>query len=441
MKKRFPSMRTPRAALTGAVSALVLTTCAPGLATIDPTGVDRGPEQGPLSTESVTVEGDDPAAGAVPTASQVEPPPLPEGAEPPAGPAGTSPSAPVTGADGTVFEPVAVQRPRLRLHGVPPDRDIISEVAGIEGVSFATVVTVGEVAVAAPTGVTAVEVAAVEPGAFRRLTPQVTADAVEVWQRISEGDAAFLHDVGHRLELELGQRLPAAGHTTLRVGALASNGAPPVADAVVSKETGEHLRLEGVRSVFISLVDDSAAQSIAERLQETTGLSVEILEEPATQRAFLSGNAARNAFEPFNYVSFGDGMIQIDSSWVRRNIVRASVPIFGGEVVCHRLLIPQLRGALQEIVDRGLAGLINPSQYGGCWSPRHVLFDPSRSLSMHAWGLAIDFNIPGNEYGASPQMDPRIVEVFDRWGFVWGGRWSTPDGMHFELGALLRNPG
>jgi hypothetical protein len=35
-------------------------------------------------------------------------------------------------------------------------------------------------------------------------------------------------------------------------------------------------------------------------------------------------------------------------------------------------------------------------------------------------------------------MDPRIVEIFDRWGFVWGGRWSTPDGMHFELGALLR---
>lgn len=440
MKKRFASLRTPRAALTGAVAALVLTTCAPGLATIDPTAAPASPEQGPLSTQSVPVEGGEAAAGAVPTASHPEPPPLPEGARPP--PAGPAPGTPAAGANATTaFEPVSVQRPRLRLHGVPPDRDtIIAEVAGVEGVSYATLVTVGEVAVAAPTGVTAVKVAAVDPGAFRRLTPQVTADAVEVWQRISEGDAAFLHDVGHRLELELGQRLPAAGHTTLRVGALASNGAPPVADAVVSNETGEHLRLEGIRSVFISLVDGVSAQTVAQRLQEATGLPVEILEEPATQRAFLAGSAARSAFEPFNYVSFGDGMIQIDSSWVRRNIVRAPVPVFG-EVVCHRLLIPQLRGAMQEIVDRGLTDLINRSQYGGCWSPRHVLFNPGRSLSMHAWGLAIDFNVATNGYGARPQMDPRIVEIFDRWGFVWGGRWSTPDGMHFELGALLQSPG
>ncbi len=57
---------------------------------------------------------------------------------------------------------------------------------------------------------------------------------------------------------------------------------------------------------------------------------------------------------------------------------------------------------------------------------------------MHAWGLAVDFNVRGNEFGNhNPEMDPRIVEIFERWGFVWGGRWSTPDGMHFELGALL----
>jgi hypothetical protein len=37
-------------------------------------------------------------------------------------------------------------------------------------------------------------------------------------------------------------------------------------------------------------------------------------------------------------------------------------------------------------------------------------------------------------------MDARIVEIFDRWGFAWGGRWSRPDGMHFELGALLDSP-
>jgi hypothetical protein len=175
-------------------------------------------------------------------------------------------------------------------------------------------------------------------------------------------------------------------------------------------------------------------------MEQATGLAGEVIPEPRERRAFLTGADAKDAFEPFTYVSLGDGMIDIDSAWVERNIVRADVPVFRGEVVCHRLMIPQLRGALQEIVDRGLDHLIDPSDYGGCWVPRHILFNPNRRLSMHAWGLAIDFNVSTNQYGARPQMDPRIVEIFERWGFVWGGRWSTPDGMHFELGALLDEP-
>jgi hypothetical protein len=30
-------------------------------------------------------------------------------------------------------------------------------------------------------------------------------------------------------------------------------------------------------------------------------------------------------------------------------------------------------------------------------------------------------------------MDPRVVEIFERWGFEWGGRWLVPDPMHFEF--------
>jgi hypothetical protein len=103
-------------------------------------------------------------------------------------------------------------------------------------------------------------------------------------------------------------------------------------------------------------------------------------------------------------------------------------------------MVAQLRGALQEVADRGLAHLIDPGQYGGCWVPRHIDWNPSKALSMHSWGLAVDLNVSTNGLGQPPQMDPRVVEIFDRWGFVWGGRWTRPDGMHFELGAVLDTP-
>jgi hypothetical protein len=28
--------------------------------------------------------------------------------------------------------------------------------------------------------------------------------------------------------------------------------------------------------------------------------------------------------------------------------------------------------------------------------------------------------------------DPVVVDVFERWGFTWGGRWVSRDPVHFE---------
>ena len=44
----------------------------------------------------------------------------------------------------------------------------------------------------------------------------------------------------------------------------------------------------------------------------------------------------------------------------------------------------------------------------------------------------IDVNIRNNAYGGRVSMDPRVVAVFRRWGFAWGGTWARADGMHFE---------
>lgn len=430
-----------RITLLGAVSALVLTTCTPGALVTQGGGLSESLSNAVTDSEPGDVGGDFPQDGSLrPESQKARRASTDEhrSSVPRQGSAGQAESTDEAQLD---WPEIRSAMPQLRIDGVPDDRNLVGELAGVAGVDYAASVRIGEVAVAVgPDDVQAVKFAAVNPERFRHLTPQATADAMEVWKRIVEGDAAFVHDVGNRLELELGERLPAAGTTTVRVGALASNGAPPVADAVVNRETGVELGIDSAKTVFVVGSQNVSPSELAARVREAIDLEVELLDKPEPQRAMLSGAAARGAFEPFNYISLGDGMLQIERGWIARNIVTADVPLFPGTVRCHRLMIPQLRGALQEIQAEGLAQHIRPNEYGGCFTPRHVMFDANRGISMHAWGLAIDFNVSRNGYGEHPQMHPRIVEIFRKWGFNWGGAWSTPDGMHFELGALMDGP-
>ncbi len=65
--------------------------------------------------------------------------------------------------------------------------------------------------------------------------------------------------------------------------------------------------------------------------------------------------------------------------------------------------------------------------------------------SMHSWGAAIDINAAYADYwlwarGASANTIPaEIIEIFERHGFIWGGKWSHYDTMHFEYRPELVN--
>jgi hypothetical protein len=128
-----------------------------------------------------------------------------------------------------------------------------------------------------------------------------------------------------------------------------------------------------------------------------------------------------------------DGFIQ-DPAWQAASLATARVPILG-RVRCNRVLLPALAGAMGELRQRGLARLVDPKAYAGCWNPR--LTRSGSGVSRHAWGAAVDLNIAGNPTGLASAQDPRLVEVMERWGFTWGGRWLVPDPAHFEW---LRRP-
>jgi hypothetical protein len=124
------------------------------------------------------------------------------------------------------------------------------------------------------------------------------------------------------------------------------------------------------------------------------------------------------------------GYLTLDPAWVRRNIDTQRVPLLGS-VTCNVALFPQIRGVVDELVERGLQDAIQ--SFSGCFSARHINRIPSAGLSHHSWGIALDINVQqGNLFGQTPHQDPRLVRVFERWGFVWGGTFIVPDGMHFE---------
>lgn len=79
--------------------------------------------------------------------------------------------------------------------------------------------------------------------------------------------------------------------------------------------------------------------------------------------------------------------------------------------------------------------IANANQYGGCSIGQARLSRVGVSggiVSRHSWGQALDVSTVSNCQGCVPKMDCRIVRIFRKHGFAWGGNFLTPDGMHFE---------
>jgi hypothetical protein len=72
-------------------------------------------------------------------------------------------------------------------------------------------------------------------------------------------------------------------------------------------------------------------------------------------------------------------------------------------------------------------------------------------MSMHGYGAAIDLNLAVSDYWLwtkkndpipyKNRMPQEIVDVFERHGFVWGGKWYHYDTMHFEYRPELVSTG
>ncbi|MQA04013.1 MAG: hypothetical protein GEV07_15230 [Streptosporangiales bacterium] len=280
-------------------------------------------------------------------------------------------------------------------------------------------------------------VAAVDPSTFRRYAPTGTAESDPLWASVARGELAVMHRKAAKLDLDLGGQARFAG-ADRRVGAFATT--LPGVDVVVDRAVGQLLGLTE-HTGLVASVGKADPGLVGQRLTDLVGKGgdVDLLSAPrAIPKSFVTGDDAARAFGTFSYRYSADGTITPDPAWVRENIRTERVPILG-KVTCHRLMLPQLRGALADVVEAGLADEINSDEYAGCYVPRFIENNPNRPISLHTWGIAVDLNVPGNQRGTSGEMDRRVVAIFKKWGFAWGGDWSYTDPMHFELAALLED--
>jgi hypothetical protein len=314
---------------------------------------------------------------------------------------------------------------------------LVTKLSKLAHTGAATRVATGSVTVGGNT----VHVVAIDPDRFRAFAPAGTAESTAVWDAVARGELVVAHATAKRLHLQLGLPVLVLAHgkvVPLRLGALATT--LPGAEFLVDQRLIKELHLTPNTGLVLSArAADSSV--LAAEARKVTGhwARIDLLTAPkANPVAFLTGSRAARAFGAFSYRYYPDGTIVPDDRWVSENIRTQQVPILGA-VTCHRLMLPQLIGALRDVQRAGLSSKLHPGEYGGCYVPRFIERSPDHPISLHTWGIAIDLNVPGNLRGTSGQMDRRVVDIFKRWGFRWGGDWSWTDPMHFELAALLKN--
>jgi len=144
------------------------------------------------------------------------------------------------------------------------------------------------------------------------------------------------------------------------------------------------------------------------------------------------------------------GVARASPEWERANLVMVRLPwrahaawdhgLAIRSLQVHRLAAPSLQRALgavwlragqsQAEIDR-----LGLSSIGGGYNWRPVR--NGAQLSTHAYGCAVDFDPDRNALGdhapnfAAPE-NRYVIEAFRGEGWLWGGNWPTPDGMHFQ---------
>lgn len=180
----------------------------------------------------------------------------------------------------------------------------------------------------------------------------------------------------------------------------------------------------------------------------------EMLENPDIEDVFSMVYPLENPIDKL-YKNFDPGRVRIEKLFkmlygsteaeVLKNCVK--VPFCG-----HKVLFNSKHGAAEalRLVGMELDILFNKNpelrefvvEIGGTFLWRNIA--GTNRLSNHSFATSIDLNVKKSDYWrwngnetklelfSRNQWPAQIVEIFEKHGFIWGGKWWHFDTMHFE---------
>ncbi len=323
-------------------------------------------------------------------------------------------------------------------------RDLPNELSGriaaIDGVSWVARISNGMVDLVSVTGasrplprrakgaVFPISIAAMDP------TPE-GGDAVSA--ALTAGDAVMSSTAAAMRGMKAGGTITIAAdgtRRTFRIGAVVPDATGRGREVLIPRALSKGLGLTATRAIVSSVKAEHVSAAVASIKELTAGVRAHMRAESAEQNEpaesqILSFMEIKRIFGEFTYRPTDGRYVVIDKRWEDANIVQVRIPLLG-EIKCNVRIVPQLIGAMRELQRSGLEHLIHTSN--GCYSPRMQVGN-TYALSRHAYAIAVDINATRNPYGEKPRQDARLIDLMERWGFTWGGRWLVPDGMHFEF--------
>ena len=153
-------------------------------------------------------------------------------------------------------------------------------------------------------------------------------------------------------------------------------------------------------------------------------------------------DAGRIRNEAFFKKIYGNSKSEVESKMIEI--------IWCPKLVNQKIKVTTVNG-IDKIVKKLSAELDNNPEFkkyindiGGTFSWRKI--SGTNRLSMHSYGMTIDINVKNSNYwqwdckckneesnlSYRNQIPLKLVSIFEKYGFIWGGNWKHYDTMHFE---------